>query len=161
MATLTPFDVFLTETAAATPEQYAEALVAGAQHAGISLKDAEAEFEKMKAHVLSYYEGVHPVGIFEDALGQIIDCVPFEQQPAVRSARAKGLSVAVAAPPHPSGVAGRMQHEKGTNAPAPLCPKGAVPIVRLTLERLVRYGTLANFFRKSPPVPEGRPGSKK
>lgn len=147
------FEVFLAETAAARPEQYAEALADGARRAGVALETARAEFERMKAHVLSFYEGVRPVNSYVNASGQTIDCVPFEQQPSVRAARAAGHQITrPVSPPAPSPLEGE-GHRGGTTARRPVCPEGAVPMVRLTLDQLVRCGTLDNFFRKTPPGP--------
>jgi hypothetical protein len=151
MSAIVPFKKFLEETAAARPEQYADALEAAARQVGITPEAARAEFERMKAHILSYYEGVEPVGSFQDRNGQTIDCVPFEQQPAVRAALAEGRPVARKAP-RPPGVAGEPAHHLHVREARPhlLCPEGAVPIVRLTLDRLIRAGTLDNYFRKIP-----------
>jgi hypothetical protein len=148
-----PFDVFLAETAAARPEQFAAALQAAARQAGVSPEVARAEFERMKEHILSYYQEVQPVGSFLDADGQTIDCVPFEQQPSVRTAIAEGHAVARTAPPPPR-LAGKHSHGPRPQPAMPLiCPDGAVPIVRLTLERLLRFGTLDNYFHKTPTTP--------
>jgi hypothetical protein len=150
MADVEPFDKFLARTAAARPEDYLEALRAAGESAPA---DAAAEFERMKAYVLGYYEGVRPVRSYLDSLGRPWDCVPFEQQPSVRAAHAAGLKVP-AAPPH----AAARSDSGGVHPPAP-CPKGSVPILRVTLEHLVQFGTLDNYFQKGPPPspPAGGP----
>jgi hypothetical protein len=158
MSTLIPFDVFLAETASARPEQYAEALEAGAAFAHITPEAGRAEFEKIKDYILGYYKDVQPLGSFLDANGQTIDCIPFEQQPSVRAARAEGLVVARTAPDPPQleGMPSLGPRPQPIQ-PKPLCPAGAVPIVRLTLDRLLRWGTLDNYFRK---IPVGSPGAE-
>jgi hypothetical protein len=156
MADVIPFEVFLTETARARPEQYAEALAAGSRHSRVTPEVSRAEFERMKAYLLSYYQGVQPVGSFVNPSGQTIDCVPFEQQPSVRAAIAAGHQVAGTVP-SPSLPGGKAASGRGGIARPPLCPEGAVPLVRLTLDQLVRFGTLENFFHKLPPGPGGEP----
>lgn len=152
MSAAVPFDVFLAETAAARPEQYEAALAEGARLAAITPEEARAEFERMKAYILSYYRGVRPVGSFLDRAGQTFDCVPFDQQPTVRAARAAGHPVArhghapAALPPEAS----HRRQPLSAAPPAPRCPEGTVPLPRLTLDRLARLGTLDNFFRKIP-----------
>jgi hypothetical protein len=163
MPPIEPFDQFLARTAAASPDDYADDLRTTAKRCRISPEGAVAEFERMKAHLLRYYEGVRPVYSCLDAAGQVVDCVPFEQQPSVRAAAAAGYpqtlppkrprptstAPAVASPPDAALPAATPASEP-TECRA-LCPDGTVPLLRLTLERLLRHGTLDNFFRKVPP----------
>jgi hypothetical protein len=156
MSAIVPFDEFLAETAAARPEDYAGALAEGARQAGVAAEVARAEFERMKAYILAHYEGVEPVGSYLDANGQTVDCVPFDQQPTVREARRRGIAVARWAP-EPPGLPDRPSHgphPASVAAPEPRCPEGAVPTLRVTLDRLARLGTLDNYFHKPglPPV---------
>src|SRR5262245_29180170 len=99
MSDLVPFETFLAETAAARPEQYNEALAAGARQAGVEPETARAEFERMKDHILAYYQGVRPVRSFAGPGGETVDCIPFEQQPAARAEVAAGRRLAQTAPP--------------------------------------------------------------
>jgi hypothetical protein len=142
MPDVEPFEEFLARTRAARPEQYSV---------------EAAEFEKMKAYILESYRGVHPVSSFLNEAGQVIDCIPFEQQPSVRAALDAGQKV-VRTPPPPSRLrrsAKQLPAESGSRAqPADhegVCPSGTVPMPRLTLEQLVRFGELKNFFKKGPP----------
>jgi hypothetical protein len=158
-----PFEEFLRRTREARPEDYADAVRAGAEFAGRAPQAVAAEFERMKQYILDTYEGVHPVGSFLGPSGQVIDCVPFDQQPSVRAARAAGLEVTrrpsppvlpqwqqSQAPPrhdHPGAAAAA---EVGGPSHAFRCPEGNVPLMRITLEHLLRLGSLDNFFHKSP-----------
>jgi hypothetical protein len=147
-----PFDRFITRTAAARPEDFHDARPAAAEPAEAGPAADVGEFERMRAYILNFYEGVRPVRSFIDAGGSPIDCVPFEQQPSVRAANAAGLHIAAPAPsPARKG--------RGARRPAP-CPEGTVPMVRITLERLIPYGTLENYFSKThqaaPPAPKSQ-----
>jgi hypothetical protein len=157
-----PFSEFLERTKTARPEDYAEALQEAAARRQVSFADQTAEFERMKNFLLGRYEGVAPLSSFSDAAGQTVDCVPFEQQPAVRAARAAGYPVDVAPPP-PAAVPGvspvrAADSERGAEcAGGTTMPPGTVPLVRITLDRLIAFGSLDNFFRKG--VASPTPGS--
>ena len=151
MSSVEPFDAFLARTAAAKPEDFATELQLAADQHGLSPDAAAAEFKRMRDHVVRYYEGVHPVRSFLTAAGEAVDCVPFEQQPAAQAAQAAGYSVA-SFTPQPSAHAG-VAVRPSDPTPIPhesMCPEGSVPLLRLTLERLVSFGSLDNFFRKAP-----------
>ena len=144
---------------------YVESLQA-ARH-GAFLARAETQtsdsgaFEEMRSHLLNHYEGVEAPHSFMDEGGAIFDCIPVEQQPAL-----KGSSEPVLEPPDlpPFEEAhGKRVRRKEGLAGLPLgpkkkdpygnemqCPSGTVPIRRLTLEQLTRYPTLRDFFKKSP-----------
>jgi len=125
-----------------------------------------AEFEKMRAHLLSLYSGVNVRHSFLAPGGQYIDCVPVTEQPSLR-----GTGASPATPPNPP----LMDRPKAPQAPADrqaggpasrevtprlgpglhdvfgnetCCPKGAIPVRRITLDQLSRYEDLADFFRK-------------
>ena len=137
MADVEAFDDFIARTAAARWGAYAEAFRASGASAGANPAD---EFERMRAYILRTYEGVHPVGSFRDPEGRPVDCVLFDQQPSVRAARAAGEPVPVSPAPE------RPREGRPGARPAP-CPFGSVPMVRITLERLVPHGTLENYLR--------------
>ena len=165
MGPVEPFETFLARTAADRPEQYAEALRDGARRAGISAEQAVVEFERMKAHILHYYDGMHPVGSYPDAAGNPVDCVPFEQQPAFRAAAKTGHGT-IPTPPPPRSVPTRAPSLSSPRAesvagPAgtPVCPPHTVPLPRVTLERLIFLGTLDNHFRKEPHIKHAPPAA--
>ena len=159
MSTPEPFDQFLAHTAVARPEDYESALRNAAVKWGLARETAVAEFERMKAHILRYYEDVHPVRSFLDPAGQPVDCVPFEQQPTVRATQAVGHPVLQTSPrptPPASDATPPTEAPESTTSRAeapkrpPLCPPGTIPLLRLTLERMISLGTFDNFFRKTP-----------
>jgi len=125
----------------------------------VSNEDALAE---MKAHILKLYEKTEAPHSFMDLSGAIFDCIPIEQQPSLR-----GTSGPVpTAPDLPQrDVAGPQDAEerKVSLIPSPfgpdrmdwhgnvmMCPPGTIPMRRVTLETLTRFGTLKDFFRKGP-----------
>ena len=174
MEQVEPFADFLARTANARPEHYSAAIRAAAEHHGLSLERATVEFDRMKSYILSYYEGVTPVCSVLTTAGQPVDCVPFDQQPTVRAARAAGYPTDVT-PPMPAPILGNSMPPDSSLPSAPISgdsmppdttlspamrsqlssaqpsqiPPGTVPLLRITLERLIPLGTLDNFFRKS------------
>ncbi|HEX4611676.1 MAG TPA: hypothetical protein VH092_26000, partial [Urbifossiella sp.] len=153
-----PFDRYLAAIRAADPADYPAV--------------APAEVERMRDYLLRYYDGVRPVGTHLDPSGATVDCVPFEQFPTVRAARAAGIDVAQTAP-RPTGSAPGPATAAGPHStPAAIwphspCPAGHIPVARLTLDDLVRHGSLDRFLAppgKGPvPTPESagpgpRPG---
>lgn len=144
---------FLKRTAEAPSEPFLATLRARAKSLGVKTLDAPAELARMKAYIVRYYEGVRPVASFFDHEGHVVDCIPFDQQPAARSAREAGQELLEMAPP-PAPVAGAApdlapaSHPSGAIGP---CPPGTVPTRRINLEELVASGTLEDYFRKSRP----------
>lgn len=137
-----PFDRFLATVRAADPADYPAV--------------APAEFERMRAHILRLYDGVHPVGTRRDPTGVVVDDVPFDEYPTVRASRAAGYEVARSAP-RPSGSAeAPSPPPTGPRPTAATVPPstgpggGTVPMARLTLDELARHGTLDQFF--APPA---------
>ncbi len=130
----------------------------------------EEEFERMRRHLLALHEGVEIQHSFVDAAGHVFDCVPVSQQPSL-----KGQSQRSPLPEAPSlpdltgekktpssaktkSVAAQSdQVDRYGNAMR--CPPGCVPIRRVTLGELARFGTLADFFRKRPPLNPSAPSS--
>jgi hypothetical protein len=114
-------------------------------------------FDEQKAHILALYDGVTAARSFVDAGGQIFDCVPFAQQPALRSTQ-------LAAPPQPptppappglplrppdSAQIGRLDPAQvDRHGMSMSCPPGTVPIRRVTLDELTRFETLDHYLRK-------------
>lgn len=153
MPTPVPFAEFLAATAAATPDQYAAALLAGARAAGVTPEAARAGFAAMKAHVLDKYRGVTPAGSYVDANGATVDRIPFAQQESVRALRAAGLVVAEGAPPPPQRV-GKPRPAAAVPPPPPADDTIAEP--RVTLDQIAPYGTLEHYLRTWPAPPTGR-----
>jgi hypothetical protein len=159
-AELVPFDEFLRGTAAARFEDYAP-------RKDLAVKRSE-DFEAMRQHVLSLYEGVTVAHSFlMDE--QYFDCVPIDQQPSVRQL---GLKHAQVTPPPPIAEPDEKSQEPGEphGLASPLtlglvdpfgnavsCEEGTIPMRRVTLEETTRFETLEKFFHKSPWDGVGQP----
>lgn len=147
---LVPFQEFVSGVAAAD----AQAWLARPQS---RVKTLDA-FEEMRRHVLSLYQGAHVTHSFWlDA--QVFDCIPVMEQPSVRR---RGLR-AIAPPPTPEPAAGLRSPAGGEPATSPVqmglvdpfgnavsCEEGTIPMRRVTLEELSRFGSLREFFQKGP-----------
>ena len=132
------------------------------------VKDAGA-FEEMRQHILNMYHGVEVNHSFVLDSAHY-DCVPIEQQPAVRKYGIKKI----ASPPPQSILDKSADDQAGTIEPASQldsenpfdafgnsvhCEEHTIPMRRITLETMTRFQTLQQFFQKSPN--EQVPGQKK
>jgi hypothetical protein len=115
----------------------------------------------MQTHILSLYEKTEASHSFMDEGGAVYDCIPVEQQPSLR-----GLKGHIPAPPDAprhEAIGGRKLRRKDILIVSPLgpekkdrfgnvmfCPKGTIPMRRVTMEDLTRFGTLRDFFSKGP-----------
>jgi len=117
----------------------------------------EDAFREMKAHLLKIYDRVEAPHSFMDETGAIFDCVPVEQQPALKGTKERVPK----APDLPHAETGGEDERKDVLFRAPSdkpdhfgnvmhCPEGTIPMRRLTLEDLTRFPTLRDFFRKAP-----------
>jgi len=121
----------------------------------------EAAFAEMQAHILDLYDKTEAPHSFMDETGAVFDCIPIEQQPAL-----KGVSGAVPKAPdlprhevasgaqderRDSLIESPFSHErKDRHGNAMQCPPGTIPMRRVTLEDLTRFATLKDFFQKGP-----------
>lgn len=148
-----PFDEFVERLKSAKFEEYRRI-------PGAKVESAEA-FEDMRIHILRRYEGIKTEGSFV-LDGQYADCISLESQPSVRDLKIQKI----AAPP----VSSTFGYHKEVRVPgefkyaeSPLklglkdrfghsvsCRPGTIPLGRLTLERLVRFRRLSDFFAKLP-----------
>jgi neprosin-like protein len=144
-----PFNEFIQGVTAASPAQYVGAL----QSRVASVND----FEQMRQHVVSLYQGVSVRHSYVlDA--NYFDCVPVLQQPG---ARALGLQQI---PSPPASIPGENatlsdgaelatqfepgQKDKfGNSIP---CERGTIPMMRVTLERMSGFQNLREFLQKGP-----------
>lgn len=131
MPAIEPLPAFVARVEAATLDQFPGA------------RCSPAEFARMKDFILSIYRGVRSGGTLADAVGHPIDCIPFEDQPSVRTARAAGHDVQRIAPPA-ARIQGMPPVDSAPRPPA-ACPEGMVPFTRITLEELTRYETLEAY----------------
>ncbi|RYY20594.1 MAG: DUF4409 domain-containing protein, partial [Sphingobacteriaceae bacterium] len=124
-------------------------------------------FEEMRVYLADHYSGVTVPHSFMDEDGQIYDCVPIDQQPAL-----KGTGIKAETPPDlPVAKAERdtkttspktveLQAQLSPNRKdhlgnAMFCPKGTIPIRRVTLEEMSRFETLDHYFHKGPFLNQG------
>jgi hypothetical protein len=118
-------------------------------------------FEEMRDHILNLYKGTQAAHSFMDESGAIFDCIPIEQQPALRDS-AEPVFKPPDLPPQEE-PRGPKTRRKETLVTSPLgsdkkdphgnvmhCPAGTVPIRRITLEELTRFPTLRDFLQKGP-----------
>ena len=121
----------------------------------------EDAFDEMRTHILTLYDKAEAHNSFMDESGAIFDCIPIEQQPAL-----KGFTGAVPKAPNlpQHGLASGPQDEREASLIAsPLrpdkedrhgnvmhCVEGTIPMRRVTLEDLTRFPTLKDFFQKGP-----------
>jgi hypothetical protein len=116
-----------------------------------------AAFEEQKQHLIKLYGGLTVKHSFVDGSGQVFDCIPIDQQPALklRGETLKtppSLPQPVGAAPSPSGARfaplGPDRVDRYGNAMS--CPPGCVPMRRITLDELTRFESLGHYLRKSP-----------
>lgn len=142
--------------------------VASSKHADYlgrpTVKVADGQsFEEMKNHILKMAEGVDVTHSFADENGQIFDCVPVEQQASLSQTGKKAVlpsdlpttktSAATKGQTISSSRLRSCKSDKFGNLMQ--CPDGTIPVRRVTMEELSRFGSLHDFFRK-PPVGKGR-----
>lgn len=142
--TIIPFRRFIERVRAAGASEYL--------HRPDSVILDEASFDEMRSYILRYYDEVTPVASFADAGGAVFDCIPVEQQIALR-----GQTSQVSVPPAPPAgvqVPGTPPPQQSGNAAS--APPGTVPVRRITLEDLARFPTLDHFLNKIP-MSRGKP----
>jgi len=148
-----PFEKFLEQVKSARFEEYARA-----RNARVESREA---FEDMKAHILRMYEGVGKVTSFV-LDGEYGDCIAIEAQPTLRELGTRKIEK----PPVSTTFGQRVEVRapgtfKYVDSPLKLglkdrfgnvisCPERAIPMARLTLEKLTRSRTLGEFFAKLP-----------
>lgn len=128
-----------------------------AKKEGSKVKDA-AQFQRMKDHVMSMYKEVKVRNSF--VLGpDHIDCVDVKTQPGLNR---DGKRLTLEKPPAPNIAAEEKDNAPASKSVEPMlskrkkdphgnvqfCEPGSIPMRRITLDELVRYETLADFFNK-------------
>lgn len=148
------YDSFIENVKSATYDSYA-----AGRTTGLSQKN---EFEKMRRHILSMYEGSNVNHSFYLDGDGYIDCIDVTRQVSLR--KSDGVWETVASPPsatrrpeskeektlpEPKSVEPQLDRElQGKYGNKANCEKGFIPTSRITLENLVRYITLDDFFNK-------------
>jgi neprosin-like protein len=158
-AGITPFKQFVTSLSDIKPAQHLAA-------AGSKALKADA-VQAMAAHLGQQYDGVEAVHSFMDENGSVFDCIPIDQQPALREKTAAGVAKPITLPAatEPRGAAhtrkeadtrktyrvtqlgAKREDQAGNRMQA---PSGTIPMRRLTIQNLTKFKTLRNFFEKSP-----------
>jgi hypothetical protein len=151
-AEFVPFRNFVDQTATANADDYLARPTS-------QVKDAAA-FEEMRQHILNMYQDVDVNHSFVQDSAHY-DCVPVEQQPAVRKYGIKKIAT-----PPPTGILDSADDDPTSGLKRALqadsqkpfdafgnstrCEQGTIPMRRLTLETIARFQTLKQFFQKSP-----------
>ncbi len=115
----------------------------------------------MRQHLLRLYDGVSVRHSFlQDS--QTFDCIPVDQQPAVRLQGLKSIAAAPSAAPAttdaptakggPRALPASQQSKAEFDAfgNAQRCDTGTIPMRRITLQEMSRFETLQKFFEKGP-----------
>lgn len=153
-----PFDQFLVDTQKAEYEDYVK--IPGSK---VLNKD---EFQRMKKHIVGLYEGVKVKNSFVIDGVMFVDCIDVNTQPGLRSG--PGDYATLQQPPPPISV----KNEADTSKALPVepmldkkkkdqfgntmfCEEGYIPLRRITLQEIIRFKTLDDFFNKA-----GRKGYK-
>lgn len=128
--------------------------------AGAAVADPDA-FDEMKRYLIGRSAGVEPVHSFLEPGGQVVDCVPAEQQSAVRKS---GGTLLAPPPGPPDGAEAALAPPDGASPPPHtpppllhpdhrdrlgrqmLCPEGTVPLLRFTLDQLAAHERLEGFL---------------
>lgn len=156
-AGILPFRQFVESLEKFSPSQHLEA-------AGSQVLHEEA-VQDMNNHLKRHYQGVEAVHSFVDENGSVFDCIPIEQQPALKQSgaapaapqdlpkptgaqAAQGLAEAPSQPTeHVVQLRADREDQHGNTIHA---PDGTIAMRRLTMENLRRFQTLHQFFQKSP-----------
>jgi hypothetical protein len=129
--------------------------------------ELEAEFSQMKTFVLKRYEKAKATHTFLDAGGNFVDCIGFEQQQTLVTARAKGHKVLKRCPEPSIIEVKQAKPKRGLRKVEPItpplssgafdafgnaimCPEGTIPLRRITISQMARHGRFVRFFEKSP-----------
>lgn len=134
---------------------------------GVKVKD-EASFNEMKSYILKRYSDVHVKQSFAGTDGQVVDCIPLNEQPAIKLGVLKDLQINQHSPSFTRAgqvlrdTSGKTlvndfkaiditlkESEKDKYGNQMFCPAGYIPVKRITLEILTRYTTLNSFLGKT------------
>jgi len=153
----TPFATFTANVQAAQP-------IAFVGQPGFAVESAAA-FAEMKAHVLELYSGVTARNSFVGSDGQIVDCIPLDQQPGLRPPGRPRLQLSRDIPRIAAAGAqlrgeSRLSDDRRTEditlksgqrdrlGNDMFCQSETIPLIRLTIERVAAFRTLAAFLSK-------------
>jgi hypothetical protein len=143
-----PFDAFIAQVSGARYASYSAAGRTGAVAAAPA-------FEQMRSYILDTYRGVK-VGHSYTFGGEYFDCVTVDSQPAVRAQSITSIATPPAVAAGPKVAAGReaasplRQGLKDAYGNAVSCAAGTIPMQRISLERVTKFGSLQDFLAKKP-----------
>jgi len=111
-------------------------------------------FDQMRSYILATYRGVQVRHSYVYG-GEYFDCITTRSQPSVRDQGIKTIARAprAAAAARPSGRAAVSPLTLGLRdryGDAVSCPAGTIPMLRMSLARMTRFPTLADYLAKSP-----------
>jgi hypothetical protein len=141
----------------------------GESRCGVDRIASATERRRMEVYAATYVRPQDVVRTIKLRSGDVLDCVPIEKQPAMRSAAMRGQKIQLlpsratlaadrygktigrpsTAERGPAGEASMAKQEYGGESE--LCPQRTVPIRRITMDILKNFRTLDDFFLKSQP----------
>lgn len=145
------FKLFFVDVQIATLDDYSK-------KAGTRVS-TEKEFNRMKNHILSLYEGVKVKNSFVmNSVGHV-DCIDIKTQSGLKQ---NGQKLSIETPPPPIIVKDIDEDRQKAQFVKPMlsakkkdrfgnvmyCEKGFIPMRRITLDELTRYKTLGGFLNK-------------
>jgi len=145
-----PYEQFIADTKIAKFEDFAKRVDSKVLN--------NAEFLKMKRHILSMYESVIVKNSFVIGNNGHVDCIDVNTQPSLRQG---GKKLTIRKPPPPLIIEDNDRTPKAKYVQSMLsrekkdrfgnvmfCEGGFVPMRRITLDELIRFKTLDDFFNK-------------
>lgn len=157
MSSIQSFEQFLVELSHATSEVFDEELKIAAERWGLSPDSMANEFQRMRQFLFDYYKDKHPRSSYLDSDGCLIDCIPVAEQETFRTIGASRPAVVPTAPLPAARVdVNRPSTHISSQPIRPTCPAGTIPRPRITLDRVIYFGTLENYLSggrvgRSPP----------
>jgi Neprosin len=153
-AKFVPFNEFVQSVKSSDSNEF---LARPAATARLKVSDS-ASVEEMRQHILKTYDGLNVSHSYVMDT-QTVDCIPVDQQPAVRLRNLKSIA---SAPPSSAAKAPTSSAAGSTLAQLPIgkttddfgnkigCEANTIPMARITLEQLSRFKNLHEFFQKGP-----------
>ena len=144
-----PFRQFVDSLTLASPEHFLRTPDSRVAHT--------AAFEEMRTHLVEHYTGIEAQHSFVDENDSVFDCIPVEQQPALRGSPDPLPKAPDLTRPTREGDPRRVPHvqplhqgRRDRHGNTMFAPEGTIPMRRLTMGNLARFTTLRQFFQKSP-----------
>jgi hypothetical protein len=121
------------------------------------IRDEDA-FAELRQHLIDIYAGAEVLHSFMADNGHVFDCIPAERQPALKRTGQKPAPPPASPPPelgesasYAAAALVEFDANRKDRFGNPMqCPPGTVPIRRVTLEEISRFGTLLRYRQKAP-----------